>query len=135
MIPLVLFFFIRFVLATQAIVLEQRGPLAGLGRSWRLIGGSFWRTFVIFILVILLSLLISAVPAYLVTFLLTLIGENASSVGVFVRNQAIATLVSQIGLIIAYPLLFSIYTLLYYDLRVRKEGYDIEILAQQTTLT
>ncbi len=40
-----------------------------------------------------------------------------------------------IGLIISYPLLFSVYTLLYYDLRIRKEGYDLEVLAQQAAQT
>jgi pimeloyl-ACP methyl ester carboxylesterase len=128
----VLFFFVRFILTTQAIVLEHCGPLAGLGRSWRLVGGAFWRAFVVFILVILLSLLISLVPAYLVIFLLGLLPGGANSVATLVWNQAVATLVSQIGLIISYPLLFSIYTLLYYDLRIRKEGYDIEVMAQQT---
>jgi hypothetical protein len=52
-----------------------------------------------------------------------------------VRNQAITTLVTQIGVILAQPIALSIYTLLYYDLRVRKEGYDIEVMAQQTVAT
>ena len=131
LIPVVLFFFVRFILTTQAIVLEQRGPLSGLGRSWRLISSNFWRAFLVFVLVIVLSVLISAVPAYMLVFMLSLAGGGAGGAAAALRNQAIAGFVSQVGLIISYPLLFSIYTLLYYDLRVRKEGYDIELMAQQ----
>jgi len=128
----VAFFFVRFILTTQAIVLEGRGPLAGMGRSWRLIGGSFWRTLGVFALVLLLSLLISAIPSLLVTFALGLLGGGVDAT---LRNNAIGTFISQLGLIVGLPLLFSIYTLLYYDLRVRKEGYDIELMAQQAALT
>lgn len=127
LIPVVLFFFIRFILTTQAIVLEGRGPLAGLGRSWRLIGTSFWRALLVFVLVLVLSYIISLIPSLLVTFGLGLFGGGATAQ---LRNQAIASFVSQLGLILGLPLLFSIYTLLYYDLRVRKEGYDLELMAQ-----
>jgi hypothetical protein len=132
MIPVMLFFFIRFILATQAIVLESLGPLAGLQRSWRLIGSSFWRALGIFILVIVLSVMISALPSTLALFFLNLGSAGALGDGEIIRNQALGTLMSQLGLIISMPLLFSIYTLLYYDLRVRKEGYDLELMAQQT---
>lgn len=132
LIPVVLFFFIRFILVTQAIVLEGQGAVAGLRRSWRLIGSSFWRALGIFILVIILSILMSALPSGLALFFLGMASGGAISDSELIRNQVLGTLMSQIGLIISLPLLFSIYTLLYYDLRVRKEGYDLEMLAEQT---
>lgn len=132
MIPVALFFFIRFILSTQAIVLEGLGPVAGLARSWRLIGSSFWRALGIFILVIVLSMLMSSLPSALMLFFLNLGSGGALGDGEIIRNQALGALMSQLGLIISLPLLFSIYTLLYYDLRIRKEGYDLELMAQQT---
>jgi hypothetical protein len=128
-IPVVLFFFIRFILSTQAIVLEGLGPLSGLARSWRLVGKSFWRALLIFVLVLVLSYIISVIPSLLALFGLNLISGGAATAQL--RNQAIGTFIAQIGLILGLPLLFSIYTLLYYDLRIRKEGYDIELMAQQ----
>jgi Membrane domain of glycerophosphoryl diester phosphodiesterase len=124
-----LFFLVRFLLTTQAIVLEGQGPLAGLRRSWRLIGGAFWRTVGIVLLMGLLTYIISAVPAIIASFALAL--GSGGSLNNVVRNQAITTLLAQIGLIIGLPLQLGVYTLLYYDLRVRKEGYDLELLAQQ----
>jgi hypothetical protein len=124
-----LFFLVRFLLTTQTIVLEGQGPLAGLRRSWRLVGGAFWRTVGIVILMGILTYVISAVPATLASFALTL--GSGGALNNVVRNQAITTLLAQLGLIIGLPLQLCVYTLLYYDLRVRKEGYDLELLAQQ----
>lgn len=122
-------FFIRFILTTQAIVLEGRGPISGLGRSWRLIRGSFWRSLAIGVLVALLSYIISLFPALLVSSGLGMFSQGDAAA--VLRDQAVGTLVAQVGSIFAAPLLFSIYTLLYYDLRIRKEGYDLELMAQQ----
>jgi glycerophosphoryl diester phosphodiesterase family protein len=132
-IPAIIFFTVRFLLAVQAIVLEGKGPLAGLGRSWRLVQGSFWRVLGIVILLNLLIYIIAGIPATIVNLALTL--GSGDPLGNLVRNQAITTLVTQIGVILAQPIALSIYTLLYYDLRVRKEGYDIEVMAQQTATT
>jgi hypothetical protein len=124
-----IFVYARLLLTPQAIVLEDHRALAGIKRSWQLVGGSFWRTLAIMLLMGVLVYLIAALPATILSFSLTLAsGGSASSM---MLNQAITALVAQIGVIIALPLQLAVYTLLYYDLRVRKEGYDIEMMAQQ----
>ena len=120
-----LFFYTRLLVTTQAIVLEDRGPLAGLARSWRLVAGSFWRTLGILVLMGILSYIIAAFPATVVSFALTIGSGNA--LDNLVRNQVITTLLAQLGQIVVLPLQLAIYTLLYYDLRIRKEGYDLEL--------
>jgi membrane-anchored glycerophosphoryl diester phosphodiesterase (GDPDase) len=124
-----IFVYTRLLLTPQAIVLEDRQALAGLQRSWRLVGGSFWRTLAIMLLMGILIYLISALPAGILSFSLTLASGGSTSNLMF--NQAISTLVAEIGIIIALPLQLAVYTLLYYDLRIRKEGYDIEMMSQQ----
>jgi hypothetical protein len=126
-----IFVYTRLLLTPQAIVLEDHNALAGIKRSWRLVEGSFWRTLAIMLLTGILIYLISSLPAGIISFSLTL--ANRGSTSGMMLNQAITTLVTQIGLIIALPLQLAVYTLLYYDLRVRKEGYDIEMMAQQAT--
>jgi hypothetical protein len=76
----------------------------------------------------ILTYLIASLPASVVAIALSFSGDPIRH---YVRNQIITTIIQQIGLILALPLQLAIYTLLYYDLRVRKEGYDIEVLAQQ----
>jgi hypothetical protein len=124
-----IFVYTRLLVTPQAIVLEDQGALAGIGRSWRLTGGAFWRAVAILLLMGILTYFISALPALIVNLSLTL--ASRGSVDSFMLNQALTTLVAQIGVIVALPLQLAVYTLLYYDLRVRKEGYDIEMMARQ----
>jgi hypothetical protein len=124
-----LFFYARLLMTTQAIVLEDQGPLAGLGRSWRLTGSAFWRTLGIMVLMFILTYLIATLPATVVSFALTL--TSGGAIDNLVRNQIITTLLAQLGQLVALPLQFAVYTLLYYDLRIRKEGYDLELMAEQ----
>jgi hypothetical protein len=122
-----LFFYVRLLLATQAIVLEGQGPFAGLARSWRLVGMAFWRSLGIFLLVYAFIYIVSLVVQ------LPLLAMGAFF-GMLLNNsmlyQGIASLVTYGVLIFVLPLQFTIFTLLYYDLRIRKEGYDLELLAQ-----
>jgi hypothetical protein len=132
LLPLMIFFWVRLLLTTQAVVLEERGALAGLRRSWQLVGGSFWRVLGILGAMTVLIYILAGIPTTIVNFALTAVGGDP--LDNLARNQAITTLVSQIGIILTQPIALTVYTLLYYDLRVRKEGYDIELLAQQAAL-
>jgi hypothetical protein len=123
-----LFFYVRLLLTTQAIVLEGRGPWAGLARSWRLVGQAFWRSLGILLLVYAFIYIVSLVVQ------LPLIAAGAFF-GMLLNNsvlyQGIASLVTYGVLILVLPLQFTIFTLLYYDLRIRKEGYDLELKIEQ----
>lgn len=123
--------YVRFLLTTQAIVLEDLGPLHALGRSWNLTRGSFWRTLGLIILMGIVVYIVAGIPASGVSLALQLTARNVDAI---VRGQIITLILSQIGLILALPLQFAVYTLLYYDIRIRREGYDLELKAQQTAL-
>ena len=126
-----LYFYARLLVTTQAIVLEDQGPLGGIARSWRLVGGAFWRTLAIAVLMYILAYLIAGIPSMITSFALSILSGNA--LDTLVRNQIIVAVVAQIGQIVVLPLQLVIFTLLYYDLRIRKEGYDLELMAQQAT--
>ncbi len=121
-----LFFVVRFLFTSQAIIVENQGPLQSLGRSWRLTQQVFWRTFgyllIIWMLTGLLPTIVSAV--------------FSTTLGIFLANQQtllllISTIISAIIQVIITPFSIISYTLMYYDLRVRKEGFDLE---QQTSM-
>jgi hypothetical protein len=124
-----LFVYSRLLVTTQAIVLEDRGPIEGIRRSWRLVGGAFWRALGVMVLMGILTYMIAQFPASIVSFGITL--ASGGSLDNLVLNQVITTLLYQIGEIVALPLQLAVYTLLYYDLRVRKEGYDLELRVRQ----
>lgn len=116
------------ILAVPALVLEPRlSASAALSRSWELTRGSRWRVFgLLLILVILLYIPIAAIGGLVAVFV-----PGAGSL--FTRPQATVavTAVAITGLIqmFIYPLFYCVLTVAYYDLRVRKEGFDLEVLA------
>jgi hypothetical protein len=119
--------FTRLALVNQAIVLEQCGAVDGLKRSWNLTTGWFWRTFWVSTCAWILTYLIGTLPALMINFALGLADPNSAST----LAPSITIAVSQIGVIAALPLQIAISTLLYFDLRIRREGYDLEMLARQ----
>src|SRR5207253_10811358 len=115
---------VRLQFAPQAIVIEIRRPLDGLRRSWNLITGSFWRVAGINLVLTILVTIISLSASFSLKFAAALV---PSVILVNVLN----TLVTSALRMIVLPLQFATLTLIYYDLRVRKEGFDLQLLSEQ----
>jgi lysylphosphatidylglycerol synthetase-like protein (DUF2156 family) len=117
-------FVVRLLFIPQAVVAEQRGPFDAIGRSWSLVKGYFWRTLGIALLIWLLQQLIVYVPSQILTTLLlgfTLFrGDGITEA--FVLGSVISTLAT----LIITPFSLIAFTLMYFDLRIRKEGFDLE---------
>jgi hypothetical protein len=122
----VIYLVVRWSLTVAAMMAEDIGPIRGLGRSWNLVTGSWWRTLGILLIVGILQAIIS----YGLVIFLGLIAA------IFATGDFQAALV-QIGGTLLSTLVSPITTiavvLLYFDLRVRKEGLDLDQLAQQTS--
>lgn len=118
---------VRLIFATQAVVLENHGPVAALRRSWELSRGSFWRILGSLLAMAVLVYFATSLPASLVIGVLSAIFVR--DIGAQVWLSALNVLLVQLGVIVALPLQLTLYTLLYYDLRVRKEGFDLELRA------
>lgn len=117
-------FYIRWIFWPQAIVLETKGVRSGLGRSWRLLRGSFWRVLIIVILMGIFIWIITVTPTYTISFAAILFPSPLVSI---LLSTTVATI---IGIFVS-PIRYAILTLLYYDLRIRKEGFDLEMRAKQ----
>jgi len=126
---------VGLVLAIPAVVLESGiTATAALSRSWELTRGSRWRVFGLGLtLLVLLYVPVLAIMGLLAVMLpgslggaLGSAGAGATMVGAVV-GLAIGGLIQ----IFIYPLFYCVLTVTYYDLRVRKEGFDLELLASQ----
>lgn len=113
--------YVRTSLAPPAIVLERVSGWAGLIRSWNLVSGLFWRLLGIRLLLGLMTAVISGI----VVFLLTLAGVALDANGRFVLQEV----ASAFAAVFVSPITYIAVTLLYYDARIRKEAFDIEMLA------
>ena len=58
--PILIYFAVRFSLSGPAIVLERRTPLQALVRSWKVVEGNWWRTFLIQLPVLLFAIILVA---------------------------------------------------------------------------
>lgn len=135
-VPAVLFFF-----TLHAYAVEGKGPGKALGRSQVLVGGHGGRVFNCLLLLALitwvLSLGISFPLAYLVGNVLHLtpgaqsLFGGASGVGHSAEQQVVTLITQGLAHLLLIPFLVCVVTVLYYDLRIRKEGFDIELLAEE----
>jgi len=114
--------YVRTSMAAPAIVLEGLSGWRGLERSWRLVKGSSWRIFGIRVLVALIAGIIEAVLGGL----LGLAGNGFDANGRLLLQEVVSAFTA----VFIGPITYIAVTLLYYDTRIRKEGFDIEMLAQ-----
>jgi hypothetical protein len=115
-----------WLVAPVVIVVEKMGPIAGLGRAWRLSSGNRWRIIGIQLLLIILNLVISVLIAGLFGGLAAA-GAEAGGAGISAALQSVVNLASTI---IWAPVEWIAFTVLYYDLRVRKEAFDLQLAAE-----
>lgn len=117
---------VRWSLVVAAMMAEDIGPIRGLGRSWNLVSGSWWRTLGILLIVTILQLIIT----YGLGILFGLIAALVTTGDV---QAAVTQIVGTILNAVVNPITTIAVVLLYFDLRVRKEGLDLDQLAQQTS--
>jgi len=110
---------VLWALAPAAYVLEPIGVTEALGRSIRLVRGSWWRTFGI----LLLSGLIVVIPAIVVLGLFGAFSVASPDTGSMIMAGIASILIGTF----ATPFITGITGLLYVDQRIRKERLDLDI--------
>ena len=129
LIPLSIWLAVRWVAAFPAIFAEGAGAMKAVERSTFLTANRWWRTFGIllltYLLVLVVSLALQAVLGLGVGIIPGLTGD--------LRGAAFLVATS-IGGGFVLPIPPIIVTLLYFDLRVRREALELDVLAQQAML-
>jgi hypothetical protein len=112
------------MLSIPALLLERIGVFASIGRSFELVKGRYWQM-VLMLLVVFIALIV-------ISFVLGLVfgavagaagdaGETANAIASFIASVAASAVTT--------PIFASVLTVLYFDQRVRKEGFDLQLLA------
>lgn len=114
-----------FALTTPSIIVENLRATKGMSRSKALASGNLGKIFCVGFLVILITWAIS-IPLSWAGVIIggLLFAEN------YLLFSFINQLFSLVGQILAIPIGAAAFILLYYDLRIRKEGFDLQMLAQ-----
>lgn len=114
------------ILAFPVLVLEPGTTASGaLSRSWALTRGSRWRIFGMLVTLFLLLY----IPIVALTALAALVLPDAAP-GAAMTGGIVGLVLAGVLQLFLYPLFYCVLTVSYYDLRVRKEGFDLEVLAQ-----
>ncbi|MGW6707482.1 hypothetical protein ACWGDE_21695 [Streptomyces sp. NPDC054956] len=131
--PLLMWLWVRYSLASPALMLEKAPVLTSLTRSSKLVRGSWWRIFGITFLTNLITGFISAIivfPLTLVGLIMFGGGLEALSEGTGSNNWGYLIVVAIggiIGLTITMPMQAGVNVLLYVDQRIRREALDLEL--------
>ncbi len=142
-IPFAIYFSMRWGLYSLPVLFEETTGRNALRRSTELVKGSWWRVFGIMLAISLISFMIGFILQESFEFILSLIGIAApeapanfleqlqrlympisSEIGWF--SYSVRRLVSLSIAFITMPIGPIGSTLLYFDLRIRKEAYDVE---------
>ena len=121
--PLVIWFMVRLTLAYPAIVMERLGAVAALRRSYGLVAGRWWRVFG----TLLLAQIITGIVSQIAAVPFSIPGQLFGGV-IAVILVALGTVLASI---VTTPLAANAQTLLYFDGRVRREGYDLDVRSRQ----
>ena len=125
-IPVVLWVVIRWSVALPVLFAEGIGPVKALGRSWNLVRDNWWRTVGILIIVtIMVSLIQTALQ-----FLFGGVAAVVPGLSDDLRAGVLTTVTTLVDALVGAITPIAI-TMLYLDLRVRKEGLDLDQLARQ----
>jgi hypothetical protein len=111
---------VRWSLAVAVVALEDAGPRRSLARSWHLTGGFIWRTLAVLVVIGILTSLAATLLAQLLD--VVLVDGFARSAGFGVVTEA---LVGAFTAVLVAPAAPVVQTVLYYDLRVRVDDWDV----------
>jgi hypothetical protein len=115
----------RTIIAIPIATLEQVSASEAVSRSMRLSKGRAWHVFAVLVLVFVLMMVASTI--FQLPFLLmagSLFKPHALPIALFILSE----LFSWVASVLVAPVGTIALALLYYDLRIRKEAFDIEHL-------
>jgi MFS family permease len=113
--------FLSLAVVGPAIVLEGLGPIAAIRRSFHLMDRSRMRTLGLYVLMGLISSILGLV--FGVIFLASFVSEPTI-------RTVLQTIANVASAAVSGPLVYGAIVVLYYDLRVRKEAFDLQLAAE-----
>ena len=115
---------IRLVVSAPALLIEDAGVTGAMRRSWTLVKDNWWRTFGI---VFVSSLLVAVISGLLAGLLLAPLFAGSENELLVASSITLGSILSNA---LTLPLQAAVLTVLYFDLRVRNEGFDLQLLAR-----
>jgi hypothetical protein len=113
--------FVAVSCAWTILMIDGAGPAASVARSWRLTAGSFWRLSVIYTVALFIIIVLYMVTAAVAGFIAAALGRGDFAIA----TASAEVLVVALGAV-AIPFYSALALAVLGDLKVRKEGADLE---------
>ena len=121
---------IRFLYTPICAVLEEKGPIEAVKRSWALTSGSFWVTLgrVILINVVvgfIAGMIVQIIGIIAVIVMFTILGDPSSPSNVWstIILYGVISALQMLAYSLVVPILAAYQTLMYVDEKIRKENF------------
>jgi len=129
-VPFLIYYALAWILIPQAVVLEGAGAGGASKRSRRLIDGYWWKTLGLYLVLTILLNILAAIPTLVLTAVVG--GVATAATGSSAALIVVYAIVSVVTPALLLPLVFIATTLLFYDLKIRKEAFDLQTMAETT---
>jgi len=123
---------IIYLFIAPVVVLEGRSVWDGLRRSAALVQGYFWKCLVVVVIVRIMISVLSSIVIMPLSFLL-MAGIFKQGEPTWQMQVVLSTVTGGLNFLLG-PFEVVARTLLYYDLRIRKEGFDLQVMAESLGL-
>ncbi len=124
-----IFLLVSLYLFWPAIVVEGKGPIEALKRSHNLVRGNWWRTVTVMTIPIVLLIAVYFAAAFVIGIVvgITSSGGDAIAVTTTVEKTTLLVHLLQVPVnAVSLALFYAVLVVLYHDLKLRKEGGDLE---------
>jgi hypothetical protein len=112
-----------FLVTTPAVMVEELGPIQAMARSVTLVRTRFWPVMGIGILSGLLASVLEWILSWPFGIVVSVIG--------FRWGWILAAIGEILPALVTMPLVAIVATLVYFDLRIRNEGFDLQMIAAE----
>jgi hypothetical protein len=112
-----------FLVTTPAVMVEELGPIQAMARSVTLVRSRFWPVMGIGVLSGLLATVLESILSWPFGLAATVIG--------FRWGWILAAIGEILPALVTMPLVAIVATLVYFDLRIRNEGFDLQMIAAE----
>ncbi len=123
---LMIIFLVRYSVAVPALVLEKISARQAIKRSIALTRGYLWRLLLVAFLMVMIQMVLVSLCQAPFSVASMLIMAKGGRPGLWLTIPSV--LVGGVGASATAPLLMISFVIAYYDLRVRKEGFDLQLM-------